>query len=189
MEELDRFICELMRIRRCIQVYVELYTLPKSTDVLNKFAGDVFGVIQRSMHDEIILSISRLYDGKEYKRGGEIYENLSQLNVVSKYENLLTEKLKRLREETSTLLNNIEIKTYRDWKCAHNEKETSLGKRGTISHKITSENIIALIEKSLELIIGIKSEIEKSESVSIPVMLNEKYEGKGKAFVQKLNEI
>jgi len=185
MHELDRYIAEITRIRRTIQIYIELFTTKDSVNVLTKFSSNVFSVIQRSMHDEIVISLSRLYDGK----GDKKRENLSQLNLVSKHENVLTEKLKKIRQETTNLLNLINIKSYRDTKVAHNNKDTLTGKNGVVKHNMNSEEIIVLLEKSLSLIIGIKAQLEKKDSVSIPVMLTETYENKGLQFIEKISKI
>lgn len=189
MNELDRYIAEIVRVRRSIQLYIELFTKDESVHVLNDFSGDVFGVLQRSLHDEIIISLSRLFDGKHFIYKKEKKENLSQLNLVSKYDSLLTDRHNKLRRKTKELLEHIDLKDYRDWKVAHNDKDTITGKNGVIKHNIDSETVISLLEKSLSLIIDIKSKVEKKESVSVPVILTEKYEGKGTKFVDKISKI
>jgi hypothetical protein len=189
VDELDRFISELLRIRRLIQIYSELFS-EESVDALIEFSSDVFGVIQRSMHDEIVISLSRIYDGKGYDRKKVFSENLSQRNLVSKYKSILmdNEKLRNLKEETTVLLKKIDIKKYRDTKVSHNDKLTMLERIGAEKHKITFDAVVSLIEKSLDLIIGIKSEVKKMTNVSLPVNIMEKYEGKGINFICKIKK-
>lgn len=79
MEDLDRYIVELSRVRRAIQIYSELFDSSESVDVLSNFSGEVFGVIQRSMHDEIVMSLARLFDKEKYN---DEKEHLSQRNLV-----------------------------------------------------------------------------------------------------------
>ncbi len=188
MDELDRFIAEIVRIRRCVQVYIELFTEKKSIDVLANVSSEIFATIQRSMHDEILISVSRLYDGKGFQYKGQIKENLSQLNLVSQHEKIITGAgdLKKLRGKTIDLFEKISIKDYRDKKVAHNNKDTLVGNNETVKHNIDSDSIISLLETSLSLIIGIKAELEQKKNVSVPVMINEKYEGKGRDLINKL---
>jgi hypothetical protein len=189
MNELDRFIAEIVRIRRCVQVYIELFTEEESIDVLTNVSGEVFAITQRSMHDEILISVSRLYDGKGFQYKGEMKENLSQINLVSQHKNILTEKLKNLREETRVLFEKLDIKDYRDEIVAHNNKDTLVGNNEIVKHNIDSDSLISLLDTSLSLIIGIKAELEQKQNVNVPDMINEKYEGIGKALINKLLKI
>ena len=175
MDKLDWFIAEIVRIRRYVQVYIELFTGKEPIDILTNVSSEVFAIVQRSMHDEILISVARLYEGKK---------NLSQLNLVSPHENILTDDLNKLREETRTLLDKIDIKDYRI-KVAHNINDTDK----IIKHNIDSETLILLLDTSLRLIIGLKAELKQEQNVSIPVMINEKYEGKGKALISMLSKI
>ena len=186
MEDIDRFIAEIIRIRRCIQVFVELFIEKESLKILTDVSSEVFAIMQRSMHDEILISLSRIYDGKNYRYKQEDRENLSQINLVSRYESFLTYDLKALRAETKGLVERISIKCYRDWKVAHNDKDTLLGKRGIIKHNIDSDAVISLLNVSLQLAIGIKAQVEQKETVTVPVMITDVYEGKGKVLIEKL---
>ena len=189
MEEIDRFIAEIVRIRRYVQIYIELFTENESINALENISSEVFGIIQKAMHDEILISLSRLYDGKGFEYKKEYRENLSQFNIVSQYEDVLTDTLNNLRAQTSDLFERINIKQYRDTKVAHNDKETLLGKNGIIKHNIDSKTVISLLETSLKLAIGIKSKVQQKENVSLPVMITECYEGKGKALIEKMIKI
>ncbi|PSU66964.1 hypothetical protein C9J22_20440 [Photobacterium phosphoreum] len=186
MNELDRYLVEINRVRKTVQVYIELFTSKESVDVLTNFSGDVFGCIQRSMHDEIVISLSRLFDGKGYKTKEGMHEYLSQRNLVLKYEGLLTERLINLRNETSQLWNHIDISLYRNLKIAHNDKAVIVSDQSIVRHNISTDKIVTLIDKSTELILGIKLEISESQRVSIPISLDEKFEGKGIDLIQRL---
>ena len=83
----------------------------------------------------------------------------------------------------------IKIKDYRHKKVAHNDKDTLLDKNKLIKHNIDSETLILLLDTSLRLIIGLKAELKQEQNVSIPVIINEKYEGKGKALITMLSKI
>ena len=154
--------------------------------MLSNFSGEVFGVIQRSLHDEIVMSLARLFDKEKYN---DEKEHLSQRNLVLKYEVYLSEKLKTIRNETRELLEEINIKTYRHAKLAHNDKPTLLGTSPKIKHNITSIKVITLIEKSQELVLGLKAEILKTNLVSIKADISKKYVGFGFEFVNKIKNI
>lgn len=146
MDKLDWFITEIVRIRRSVQVYIELFTEKEPIDILTNISSEVFAIVQRSMHDEILISVARLYEGKD---------NLSQFNLVSPHKNILNDDLNKLREETGTLLKKIDIKNYRI-KVAHNNTDTDK----IVKHNIDSETLILLLDTSLSLIIGLKAELK-----------------------------
>ncbi len=189
MNDLDRYISEITRVRRIVQIYIELFSSSETVEILTEFSPIIFSVFQRSLHDEILMSLSRLFDSNGYGTNQGVQEYLSQKNLVDNNKGILTDKLKKLKEETTELLEHIDIKSYRHLKIAHNDKVTMLGENSVIKHNIDSESIISLLEKSTELIIGINSEIQKSDTISIPVNFNEKYEGKGKDFISKIKKI
>ncbi|GAB2873865.1 hypothetical protein ACCI51_06200 [Microbulbifer echini] len=177
MSDLDWFVYETTRIRRVVQTYLELFIDKHSVETLTNTASEVFAIIQRSMHDEILISLSRLYEGKE---------QLSQYSLVSKYKEVLTDSLEELKLQTGELFEKLDLKDYRNSKVAHNSREVYPFNGKIIKHSIDSEILISLLETSQKLIIGIKLELGKN---SLPVMINEKYEGKGSKLVQKLCEI
>lgn len=189
MNEIDRYIAEVIRIRRNIQLLIELFTEDDSRNVLLSVAGEVFESINRAMHDEIIMSVSRLFDSDSYEVKNKKLEYLSQRNLVSKYESYLNDDLRKLREETTRLLTEIDIKNYRDLIIAHNDKATLIGQSSTVKHNISSDKILSLLDTSMRLMIGIKSSILNTEQVSILSNLNEKYVGKGKDLIEKLKKI
>ncbi|MGL6403983.1 hypothetical protein ACSZM0_09575 [Aeromonas hydrophila] len=68
MTDLDRFIIELDRVKTLVHFYDELYGSDETINVLNKLSPQGIQIIQRSLHDDILMSIARvLYDGQCYK--------------------------------------------------------------------------------------------------------------------------
>lgn len=189
MEDIDRYIIEAMRVRRCIVVYSELFESPDNISVLTKAAGQAFSVIQRSMHDDVVISLSRLFDTDCYKLRNKKLEYLSQRNIVLKYKDKLSDKAKELREKTQNLYNAIKIKNYRDLKIAHNDKPTLLGSNGLVKHDVTTNDVTLLIDTSIHLMIDIKSSLPGQSTVSVPVNLNDKYENAGNALVKAIGTI
>ncbi len=189
LADIDRYIAEAIRVRRAIQVYDELYCSEESVEILLDKAGRVFGVLQRALHDEIVISLSRLFDslGYDTKHGHKDY--LSQFNIVKANESLLTDKEQELRKRTAALKEEIDIKNYRDLKIAHNDKESLVARDKTVKHALTSEKVKELIDVSIQLMVSIKRQITGSEKVSLPMNLAEKYEGYALELVGSLKKI
>ncbi|MEI8656457.1 AbiU2 domain-containing protein [Vibrio sp. Hal054] len=186
MEDLDRYIIEATRVRRAIVVYSEMFGTAESVNTLNKSAGEAFSIIQRAMHDEIVMSLSRLFDSKGYENKGEVLEYLSQYNMVSMYEAHLNDRSKKLRKLTGKIINKLAFKPYRNLKIAHNDKAQLLGATTTVKHNITSSRVLLLIDLSLNLMISIKASKLNSTAVSVPVNLSNKYVGVGSSVVNKM---
>lgn len=189
LADIDRYIGEAIRIRRAIQVYDELYCSEESVNILLDKAGLVFGVFQRVLHDEIVMSLSRLFDSQEYKTKDGPKGNLSQLNIVKANEFVLTDTEQKLRKRTAVLKKEIDIKNYRNLKVAHNDKESLVARDKTVKHSITSAKAKELIDVSIQLMISIKSQITGSQKVSLPMNLAEKYEGYALQLVDRLKKI
>ena len=158
-------------------------------NILLEKAGRVFGVLQRALHDEIIISLSRLFDsvGYETKHGREDY--LSQFHIVTANESLLTEKEQKLRKRTANLKEEIDIRNYRNLKIAHNDKESLVAPGKTVKHALTSEKVKELLDVSIQLMVSIKGKITGSEEVGLSVNLAEKYEGYALELVGSLKKI
>lgn len=186
MEEFDLYIIEATRVRRAVVVYSEMFASSDSVAELNKSASRAFSIIQRSMHDEILMSLSRLFDGSGYKSKGSNRAYLSQYNLVSKYDEFLDPKGQKLKAISSKLLSRLSFKSYRDLKVAHNDKETLLTANSSIKHEITSRKVLLLLDVTIQLMLNLKTTISKSDKISIPVNLNDKYDGVGTLVVNKM---
>lgn len=169
-----------------MQVYHELYESQESVDQLNRRFGDLFSVFQKSLHDEILLSLRRLFDSAKYH--GDDSEYLSQRNLVEKYESHLSHDLVSLRQETSDLRKELNFKEYSDLKVAHNLKEQLVSPGTSVKHNLNYDKLTTLLEKSVSLICGIKASVLSTEEVAVPVDFNEKFEGKGAEFLEYLDE-
>lgn len=183
MDELNRYIAEAIRVRRTIQVYSELFDSREAIDVLSNKSLEFTAILKRSMHDEVLISLSRLFDTNGYKTQTELFEYLSQRNLVLKYESLLDENLKALRNKTTELWSDIEVKDYRDFKLAHNDKSLLCGLKESIGHNVSFGSAKELVETSIQLVLGIMT---KTGQTSISVNLNEKYENIGRKFIESI---
>lgn len=190
LADIDRYIAEAMRVRRAVQVYDELYCTQNSVDTFQINADVVFGVIQRALHDEIVISTSRLFDSLGYRtKDGRREDYLSQFNIVSANEGLLTVKENMLRKRTAALWEELAIEKYRNLKVAHNDKDNLVSGDKLLKHGITSEKIKELLDVSIQLMLGIKCQITGSDKVSFPVNVTDKYEGYALDLLARLRKI
>ncbi len=189
MEDIDRYIIEAIRLRRAVVLYSELFEHKSSVSVLSDKAGMAFSIIQRSMHDEIIISLSRLFDTDFYEHKNQKFEYLSQRNIVQKYQDSLTDSAKMHRGQTASLKQEINIQDYRNLKVAHNDKPTLVSSDGSVKHGISSSKVLDLLDHSVQLMLCLKSTLSNQAEVSVPVDLNNKFVGVGSELVAKLRQI
>ncbi len=186
--ELKRFVVECVRIRRTLQVYREFFESNDSANILLNAQEDVAFIIKRAMHDEIIISISRLYDGYGYKTKAASFEYLSQINLIGtllKKYNIPSKEMSPLRTKAKQILDEIDIKSYRDRVIAHNDKEILMGE-DSVKHKATFQKLIDLTETSTLLAIKPQSILQKNEQVEFWQDPNDKFIGKGKRFLERI---
>ncbi|WP_444927159.1 hypothetical protein ACJJI4_04100 [Microbulbifer sp. TRSA002] len=205
MKEIDRYIIEAMRIRRNVVVYSELFGSLESVKQLAKVSSRAFSVIQRSMHDEVVISLSRIFDKKYYKQevAGETTGDkeevriycLSQRRVVSKYLKLATlskedkREVEVLKVKTRDLVSRLNFKRYRGDIVAHNNESVLLGEAYPTKHNLETASILELIDSSLQLMFLLKRLLTGSTKVSSPVNLLEKWEGVGADLLMQLRKI
>jgi hypothetical protein len=186
MDDVKRYISEALRIRRTIQVFSEFFDSPDSVEILSNASLEVSFILKRSMHDELILSLSRLFDSESYKSQGSKFEYLSQRNLLEKYKDNINPEIQTLRDETAKLWNDSAIKYYRDFRVAHNDKALMIGQSQNIKHNVTFEVAATLVDTSICLMVKLQSSISGQNDVSLYQNIDEKYVGKGKAFLSKL---
>lgn len=187
--EIDSYISEAVRVRRAVQTYDELFCSGESVATLIDTAGEVFGVMQRALHDEILISFSRLFDSEGYKTKNGVQGYLSQINIVKQHERFLTNDLQELRQKTARLRKQLNLKDYRDLIVAHNNKAVMIGESGPTKHGITSDSAKELLEVSIQLMIELKREITNSREVGLPVNPQDTYKGKGLELIGKLKRV
>ncbi len=72
MDEFNRYLAEAIRVRRSIQVYCEMFDSEESVNILSSKSLEVSVIIKRAMHDEILLSLARLFDSEGYNNNKKI---------------------------------------------------------------------------------------------------------------------
>ena len=186
MEDINRYVSESMRVRRTIQVYSEFFDSREAIDILSEASIEVSAIIQRSLHDEIIISLARLFDTDSYTRSGITNEYLSQRNILEKYTDAITPEIQDLKDKTTKLRKEADIRNYRDLKIAHNIKDLMTGKMPNIKHNISFESAVNLVETSVSLMIKLMSSLSGNNQVSVYANIDEKYISKGKSFIDRL---
>ncbi|MGL6258563.1 hypothetical protein [Vibrio sp. WXL210] len=183
MDEFNRYLSEAIRIRRSIQVYSEIFDSREAIDTLSAKSLEFTTVIKRSMHDEILISLARLFDSDGYKLNGEILEYLSQRNLVLQHEQFLDDRLDKLRNKTADIWRDLRVKTYRDIKLAHNDKATLFNCEQSPGHNVTFESASELIDTSIALVVGLMA---NSGQLSVKSDLNNIYKNVGSRFIESI---
>lgn len=183
MNEFNKYLTEAIRVRRTIQVYSEIFDSRDAIDTLSEKSIEFTSILKRSMHDEILISLARLFDTDGYDTKNGKLEYLSQRNLILANESLLNEELIGIRNKTTEIWALVKIKNYRDFKLAHNDKEQLLGSKKAAKHNVSFESAVELVETSIRLILGLMA---ASGHSSINSNLNEKYEGVGAKFIASI---
>lgn len=188
MHDIEAYIAEATRVRRTIQIYSEFFDSQEPLDTLNNLSVEVTAVIRRSLHDEIIISLARLFDSDSYMFKKNKLEYLSQRNLSEKNITFIKPELKKLRDKTSELWNDISIKEYRNLKVAHNDKSTITGNTPA-KHNISYDKAVELVDTSIILMIKLMASISGKANVEVWVNINDKKIGGGNIFISKLRAI
>lgn len=160
MIDLDRFIVEVDRIITATHLYDELYCKEDAIAVLNNVSSAAFKIIQISLHNDIIMSVSRLlFDGKSYKNNGHEYTYLSQYQLAEKYLDLIDDEIQKDRDQVRTLKETLGIQDFRDLILAHNDKAILIGEMAAPKHNIETYKLLELLKTSRRLIIGIRVQV------------------------------
>ncbi|EOX4844335.1 hypothetical protein J4H13_22715 [Vibrio alginolyticus] len=183
MDEFNRYLSEAIRIRRSIQVYSEIFDSRDAIETLSDKSIEFTAIIKRSMHDEILMSLARLFDTDGYNHKGNVLEYLSQRNLVLEHEQFLDENLNKLRHKTADIWQSLSVKTYRDIKLAHNDKATLFNREHSIRHNVTFASAIELIDTSITLVVGLMA---RSGQVSVKPNLEDIYENVGSKFIESI---
>ncbi|HDU8492136.1 hypothetical protein [Aeromonas hydrophila] len=192
MTDLDRFIIELDRVKTLVHFYDELYGSDETINVLNKLSPQGIQIIQRSLHDDILMSIARLlYDGQCYKYKKIKYEYFSLCNLVNSYAHLLDDELNIHRDVIREIKESINIEDYRNLVLAHADKSVYVGRETHPKHGLSSATLIELLTETRQLAFGIRYKLmlQNGEN-TLPVSDGRVYRnGIGANMIRKLKAL
>ncbi|HAU4889824.1 AbiU2 domain-containing protein [Aeromonas hydrophila] len=151
MTDLDKFIIEVDRVIALVHFYDELYGSDETINVLNNLSPQGIQIIQRSLHDDIIMSIERLFDGNGYEQGGAKFEYLSLYNIVNSYQRFWDEDTNQQREKIGSIKNSMNIKNYRNLVLAHADKSVYVGSDQHPKHRMSTALLIELLRETRQL--------------------------------------
>lgn len=192
MLDIDKFIIELDRLITLVHFYDEVYCNVESVKTISNFSLEAAKIIQLSIHNDIIISTTRLlFDGKSYESHGKYFEYLSQYNLVTTYQDLIDEDLQLNRDKISELKQTLNLKNYRDLVIAHNNKAVLTGEAYQTKHQVKTETLLELLKESRILFIGIRLKIAKiNGEKSILIAPNYVYRGgAGLKFIEKIRSV
>jgi hypothetical protein len=149
------------------QSYIELFGSEKSIDIINKNCGGCFLIIQHSMNNNIILSLSRLLD-PHYQGRNNFNENLTLETLLEKVNDAtkkteLEKKLRNIRK----IVNDSELCDIRNKMLAHSDRgirEKPDSVTGEINF-VVKLGFYDVIEENLKLISEYLNEIRASLSL------------------------
>jgi len=192
MLDIDRFIFELDRLVTAVHFYDEVYCNEDGVNAISSLSLEAAKIIQRSIHNDIVLSTARLvFDGKDFNSSEGIRENLSQYNLACKYKEHIDPDLEKHRTTIAALKVQVDIKNYRDLVIAHNDKHTIIGLTPAPKHKIDTKTLLNLLGESRSLMFGIRLKIAKNnEETYLPFSDGSVRRcGVGREFIRRIKKI
>ena len=148
MLDLNRFIFELDRLTTAVHFYDEVYCDKDAINTLGRLSNQAAKIIQLSVHNDIVMATARLlFDGEKYKVSGKVYEYLSHYNLAKKYEKYIDSTLQIHRDRVAEIKKEINVKDYRDFVLAHNEKATLTGQNEHPKHNIETKHLLEMLQK------------------------------------------
>jgi hypothetical protein len=192
MLDLDRFIIELDRLTTAVYFYDEIYGEEDTIRTLSALSSQAAGIIQHSLHNDIVMSLARLlFDGEAYKVSGNTYEYLSQYNLAKKYESYIDSDLQLHRDEIAKIKESINVKDYRNLILAHNDKATLTGQQDHPKHNLETTVLLKMLKESRLLFFGIRLKVAKDQGeTSLPVTdCNVYRNGVGANFLKNIKNI
>jgi hypothetical protein len=187
MLDLDRFIIELNRVTKVVHFYDEIYGQEDSIKVLTSLSRDAAFIIQRSVHNDIIMSVScLLYDGEAVGN-----ENLSLRNLSQKYSNYIDAELEKSRDKIKKVKEKLDIKSFRDRTLAHKDKATLIGEREFPKHNIETSDLLNLLNEARILTFGIRRKLAvENEETRLPIANGSvNWSGVGYRFIQSIRKM
>jgi hypothetical protein len=192
MLDLDRFILEIDRLTTAVYFYDEVYGEQETIKIISGLSSEATRIIQRSLHNDIVMSLARLlYDGEHYKTPEVTYEYLSQFNLAKKYAGYIDQELEGYREDIAKIKKSLNVKDYRDLVLAHNDKATLTDDNDHPKHNLETEVLLRILRLSRALFFGVrlKLAIERGEQ-SLPITDgNVHRNGVGTKFLKNIESI
>lgn len=192
MLDLDRFIVELDRLTTAVYFYDEIYGEQETIKILSGLSTEATRIIQRSLHNDIVMSLARLlYDGEHYKTSEATHEYLSQYNLAKKYAGYIDQELRSNRDEIAAIKKSLNVKDYRDLVLAHNDKATLTGESDHPKHKLETEVLLRILRLSRALFFGVRLKLAKERGEqSLPITDGNVYRnGVGTNFLKNIENI
>lgn len=192
MLDIDGFIFELDRLITAVHFYDEVYCNEDGVNAISSLSLEAAKIIQRSIHNDIVLSTARLvFDGKGFNSSEGTRENLSQYNLVCNYKEHIDPELEKHRTTIAALKKKFDTKSYRDLVIAHNDKPTITGKISIPKHKIDTKTLLNLLDESRSLMFGIRLKVAKNNKETYLPVTDGKVKrcGVGRDFVRRIKRI
>lgn len=129
---------------------------------MSGLSSEAARIIQRSLHNDIVMSLARLlYDGVHYKTPEVTFEYLSQYNLANKYANYIDQELQSHRDEIAKIKKSLNVKDYRDLVLAHNDKATLTGGNDHPKHNLETKVLLRILRLSGALFFGVRLNLAK----------------------------
>lgn len=192
MLDLDKFIIELGRLTTLVYFYDEVYGQKETIDTFASLSYKAAEIIQISLHNDIVMTLSRLiFDSDAYKGRKTQHEYLSLFNLRLKYQAYICPELEQYRNEVCKIKQTLNVKEYRDLIIAHSDKLTITGAIEHPKHNLNTAVLLDLLHKTRLFAFGIRVKVAHDNGEkTLPVTSCDVYRnGVGSTFIRNINKL
>ena len=157
---------EVVHLHYCWNVFRNVYAEEKNINLLNRFDGQFFGVVQNLYWDSILLHISRLTD-KEYNGSNR---NLSLSTIYNEIENEIDDSVKDDLNNKTIKINELvkKVRFHRSKRIAHKDlksvfNDSKFESKGISRNDI--EEILKLIRDYMNIVLTHNNMTEKKYDI------------------------
>lgn len=117
---------QVARLHAYWKIFGQLYASAQQRQLLDKMAPDFFGIVEESLTESVFMTLSRLTDPAETRRGRNTDQNLSLARLVETIQDADNE----FNQAVNTSLRDIQhhCRVFRDWRnrvIAHTDQPTA----------------------------------------------------------------
>jgi hypothetical protein len=134
----------IAKLQTTLDVYEGLFVEIEDAEVTIKSFSEIGNSLKASLSTHIIIGCAAIFSDPEKSCGNE---NMSLKNIISKYEDKLSENTQKLKKVIFGLVTEMNLKTFRNKHVGHFGLEECLGYK-KVERDITVDKVRLLLKKS-----------------------------------------
>ncbi|PVU67073.1 hypothetical protein C9E85_05395 [Plesiomonas shigelloides] len=134
----------IAQLQRTLDVYEGLFLRVQDAKIIMESFNEIGDTLKRSLSTHIIIGCAAIFSDSDKTCG---HENMSLKNIISKHQHNFSEETKQLYNDIILLVDEMNLKNYRNKHVGHFGLDESLGNK-QVKRDITTTNTRKLLESS-----------------------------------------